>query len=90
MKKVVIIENGKINHIGVFLQCVLLVVLIILGICSVFIPGLKFVTECSLVGLLGVMGYNNYSVFKRKGWTLIYCVAALFIFITAIVGIFNV
>lgn len=90
MEKVVIIKNGRIDNIGVFLQCILLIVLVILGICTIFLPIFKFVTECSLASLLGVMGYNNATLFKRKKWTIIYIGIAIFVFISAILGIFHV
>lgn len=89
VEKVVTVENEEINKIGVFLQYILLVVFIILGICTIFFPSLKFITECFLSGLLGVMGYNNATLFKRKKWTIIYVAVAVFVLISAILGIFH-
>ena len=35
-----------------------------------------------------VMGYNNYKVYKRKAFTLIYIIIGLYFLVTAIIGIF--
>ncbi len=80
--------KGKeaIYSLGLFVQFVLLIALIILAICSLFVTAFKFVLQVFIVLLLFTMGYNNHTIFRRKGFTALYLVAGIAFLLTIIMG----
>ncbi len=80
--------KGKeaIYSLGLFIQFVLLIAMIILAICTLFVPEFKVALQVLVVLLLFTMGYNNHTVFKRKGFTLLYIIAGFAFLFTIIMG----
>lgn len=71
------------NNIWIFIQAVLTTcVIIFLGI-NLFI-NIELLIRIFLILTLLVMSYNNYKVFKRKGFTILYLIALLIV----LIGIF--
>lgn len=78
-----LIAKEAVDNIGIFMQCLLLLALVIVAICSMFIPEFKAPMYMLLGGTFLVMAYNNYRIFKRKGITLIYTLmGVLFVYQT--------
>lgn len=82
--------RGKkgINSLGLFIQFVLLITITILAICTMFIYELSFVVQALVVLLLFVMSFNNYKVFKRKGFTVLYSLTGLALLVSMLFGYF--
>lgn len=79
----VLISKGRVDDLGIFLQCLILVCLCIVAIASLFLPELKVAMHMLLGCTFFVMAYNNYRVFRRKGATFLYAgMGALFIYLT--------
>ena len=78
--------NKQINDTALFVQAILVSALVILGICTIFLPVMSFVTEVMLALALFVMGYNNYMTFKRKGFTIAYFIVGLIVIIIGIIA----
>ncbi len=80
--------KGKesIYSLGLFIQFVLLIALIILVVCTLFVPEFKMALQVLVVLLLFTMGYNNHTIFKRKGFTLLYIIAGFAFLFTTIMG----
>lgn len=72
-----LVENKPIDSIGLFMQFLLLIAIIVVSIISVFIIEFKLVLETLVVLLLFTMSYNNHTLFKRKGFTILYLIAGL-------------
>lgn len=81
-------NKEKIESIGLFVQFVLLIAIIILAICCLFIPVLNVALQALMVCLLLTMSYNNYSIFRRKGFTVLYALAGVAILVVSLVGYF--
>ena len=80
-----LIGNEKIFDTSLFIQCLLLPIILILGVCSIFINEFVFVTECMTSLTLLVMAYNNYKYFNRTGLTFIYILVALLVMVLNVV-----
>lgn len=80
--------KGKepIYSLGLFVQFILLIVFIILAICALFVYEFQLVLQIIVVLLLFTMGYNNHTIFKRKGFTLLYIAAGFAFLFTIIMG----
>lgn len=80
--------KGKesIDSLGLFIQFVLLIVLIILAVCTLFVSEFRVSLQVLVVLLLFTMGYNNHTIFKRKGFTLLYIAAGFAFLFTIIMG----
>ncbi len=71
---------------GLFFQFVLLIALIILAVCTLFVSEFKVALQVLVVLLLLTMGFNNHTIFKRKGFTLLYIIAGFAFLFTTITG----
>lgn len=80
--------KGKesIYSLGLFIQFLLLIALIILAVCTLFVSEFKIALQVLVVLLLFTMGYNNHTIFKRKGFTLLYIIAGFAFLFTTIMG----
>lgn len=66
------------KNIGVFIQAVLTALVVIFLIINLFLP-VKTILNILFILVLISMGYNNQKIYKRKGFTVIYFVAALLV-----------
>lgn len=82
-------KNETTNDILIFIQIVLLFILLILGVCTIFIKELGLVTELILGLLLIVIGINNNRRYKRKFFTIIYFVVGILIIGLTVYAIIN-
>ncbi len=82
--------NRKVTDLGLFMQFFLSILLLIFCIIWLFVKSNIIANVINVIlGLVFmVMGYNNYKVYKRKAFTLIYIIIGLYFLITAIIGIF--
>ena len=72
-----------IKNIGMWIQAILVALVIIFLIINFFIP-VELIISILLILTLLVMSFNNYKVYKRKGFTIIYLIFALLV----LIGIF--
>lgn len=77
-KKIIVI-----NEIGLFIQSVLIICAIALGIITVFENHFAIVLEFILSLTMFTMAYNNRKVFKRSFFTIVYIVGGLFCLVPA-------
>ena len=74
-----------INEIGLFIQSVLIICAIELGIISLFENTFAIVLEFVLSFALFTMAYNNSKVFKRGLFTIVYIIGGLICLIPALI-----
>lgn len=79
-------NKKKIHSLGLFVQFILLIAIIVLAVCSMFIKELNVAMQVLVVLLLFTMSYNNHTLFKRKGFTVLYAVAAFALFVSIVSG----
>ena len=72
-----------IKNIGMWIQAILVSLIVIFLIINFFIP-VELIISILLVLTLLIMSFNNYKVYKRKGFTILYLIFA----ILALIGIF--
>ena len=73
------------KNIGVWIQAILTALIIIFLIINIFTPVL-FLLEILFILTLLVMSYNNYKIYKRKGFTILYIVAAILVLLGMFYG----
>ncbi len=81
-----LIGKERIDSVGLFIQFVLMIAIVILAICTLFVYELNYSLQGLVVLLLFVMGYNNHTVFHRKGFTPLYIVVGIALFVAATYG----
>lgn len=81
-----LIANEPIKSVSLFVQFVLLIAMIIVAVCTLFIYEFNFVLQSLVVLLLFTMAYNNYKIFKRKGFTILYVLAGIAFLLTLWMG----
>lgn len=80
-------KEKTINQIGLLSQIVLFCILIYFLIFHIFLSEIEPMINYIFGLLLFVMSFNNYRIYKRRGLTIIYLLAAI---ITISFAIFNV
>ncbi|MBP3461186.1 MAG: hypothetical protein J6K21_02100 [Bacilli bacterium] len=88
-EKKLIDSKGRINHLGLLIQVVLIVLFIIFAISNMFIKGLDLVANYILIALLFVMAYNNHTLYKRKAMTIVYISVSIILLVTTIITNIN-
>ena len=88
-KKELIDKKGRINHLGLFIQILLITLFIIFIILNMFFKGLDVVTNYIVIALLITMSYNNHTVYKRKYMTGIYLIVGIILLVTSIITSIN-
>lgn len=71
------------NNIWIFIQAVLTTCIVIFLAINLFL-NVELLIKIFLILTLIVMSYNNYKIYKRKGFTILYLVASLIV----LIGIF--
>ena len=79
-----------INEIGLFIQSVLIVCAVALGIMTVFESTFAITLEFVLALALFTMAYNNTKIFKRKLFTIPYIIGGIICILSGIVEITKV
>lgn len=73
------------KNLGIWIQAILVAVIVIFLIINFFIP-VQFLIEILFILTLLMMSYNNYKIYKRKGFTVVYLVAAILVLIGILYG----
>lgn len=71
------------NNIGLFIQAILTACVVIFLAINLFL-NVELLIKIFLILTLLVMSYNNYKIYKRKGFTILYLIASLIV----LIGIF--
>lgn len=79
-----LLDKGAVNNTSVFVQAIVLVLLVIVSISSIFVKEFAVSVKALLAMLLLTMAYNNYFIFKRKGFTVIYSLVGIFFMVVAV------
>lgn len=72
-----------IRNIGMWIQAILVSLVVIFLIINFFIP-VELIISILLFLTLLIMSFNNYKVYKRKGFTILYLIFAILV----LIGIF--
>ena len=73
------------KNIGVWIQAILTALIVIFLIINFFTPVL-FLLEILFILTLLVMSYNNYKIYKKNGFTILYIVAAILVLLGMFYG----
>ena len=73
------------KNIGIWIQAILTTLIVIFLIINFFAPVLVILEILFILTLL-VMSYNNYKIYKRKGFTILYIVAAILVLLGMFYG----
>lgn len=73
------------KNIGVWIQAILTALIVIFLIINFFVPVLLILEILFILTLL-VMSYNNYKIYKRKGFTILYIIAAILVLLGMLYG----
>ena len=73
----------KMNNVWIFIQAVLTTCIVIFLVINLFL-NVELLIKIFLILTLLVMSYNNYKIYKRKGFTILYLIASLVV----LIGIF--
>lgn len=82
-------NNEPVNQLNIFIQFVILIALIFASISSLFVKEFGIVVKALVAFMLIALGYNNYIIFKRKGFTLLYLVAGFSFLLMAVLEIYG-
>lgn len=77
-----IMKNGKINHLGFFIQSILLILLLIFFVISLIKSEMYVVVKYLLSFILCTMAYNNYSIYRRKYFTSLYLIVGVVLLVS--------
>lgn len=70
-------KNKSINQIGILIQAVLIISLLYMFIMSLFLKEFVLVLTITVGLTLISMAYNNATVYKKKGMTVVYSVVGI-------------
>lgn len=82
------IELRKVQEIALLSQALIITAIIIAFIMSRFIPELTIIMNSYLVILSFIMSYTSYSIYKRKGMSILYIIFGIIILSSVILEIF--
>ena len=79
------------NLLGVNIQFFLTLLVVVIGIVSIFLGKKYFIVFEFLVGLdLFAMAYNNEKIYKRKNYTILYIVSGIGMIVCGILSVLGV
>lgn len=84
-----LLNNESVNQLNFFIQFVILVALLVMSISSIFVKEFGVVVKALVSFMLILLGYNNYVIFKRKGFTLLYLLVGLSFLVMAILEVYG-
>ena len=70
------------DQAGMLVQFILVFFLLLFIVLTVFHPSLKLASQIILILTLLVMAYNNHRIYKRKAFTILYIVVAIFVLLS--------
>lgn len=73
------------NNIWLFIQAILTTCVVIFLAINLFL-NVELLIKIFLILTLLIMSYNNYKIYKRKGFTILYLIASLIVLIGIIYG----
>ena len=79
-----LLNKEPVDQINLFLQSILLVLLLLFVIMSIFVQEFSGTVKILMSMLLFVMAYNNITIFKRKGFGILYILVAIYFMIAAV------
>lgn len=82
-------NNEPVNQLNLFIQFVILVTLLFTSISSIFVKEFNVVVRVLVSFMLILLGYNNYTIFKRKGFTLLYLLAGFIFLVMAVLEVYG-
>lgn len=71
------------NNMWLFIQAILTTCVVIFLVINLFL-NVELLIKIFLILTLLIMSYNNYKIYKRKGFTILYLIASLIV----LIGIF--
>lgn len=80
-----LLNKEPIYNIGIFVQCMVLALLVIVTVSYAFIPEFSGIVKISLALTFITMAYNNEKILKRKSFTPLYGLAGIAFVVMAIV-----
>ncbi len=79
-------ELTKVQQFGLLSQLLLTFFLLVLLFVSIGLPEIMEAINKLLIILFLVMGFNNYILYKRKGFTIFNIVAAIILLISMLIS----
>ncbi len=79
-------KNKTISHVGILIQAMLLISLLYMFIMSLFLNEFQVALTITLGLTLICMAYNNATIYKKRGMTVIYAVVGVISLLTVIFG----
>ncbi len=77
-------KSKNINQIGILVEAVLLISLLYMFIMSLFLKEFIFVLTIILGLTLISMAYNNATIYKKKGMTIVYSIVGVISLLSAL------
>ena len=81
---------SEINILGIILQIVVTIIVLVLGIISLFNNSFLSWFEIFIALDLMIMACNNIKIYQKKGFTFYYFIVGIFIFIIGILSMLGV
>lgn len=79
-----LLNKEPVYQINIFMQVIISFLLIIYIIASLFVEEFSGVVKMLFSLTLILMGYNNIVIFKRKGFSILYFITGIYLFIMAV------
>ena len=73
------------NNIWLFIQAILTTCVVIFLVINLFL-NVELLIKIFLILTLLIMSYNNYKIYKRKGFTILYLIASFLVLIVIFYG----
>jgi len=84
-----LLNKKAVNSPSLFIQFVTLVALLFALISSIFVQEFNVVVKFLVSAVLIILGYNNHTIFKRKGFTFLYVLVGFAFLIMTVIGIYG-
>lgn len=78
------------NIVGVTLQFIVTIVVVIMGILSLFVEGIFPFFEIVMAIDLFIMAFNNYKIYKKPYFTIIYIAVGIFLVASSVLAFLGV
>lgn len=84
-----LLNNEPVNQLNLFIQFIILIALIFATVSSIFVKEFSVVVMALISFMLILLGYNNYVIFKRKYFTVLYVLAGFAFLIMAVLEVYG-
>ncbi len=78
------------NIIGVTLQFIVTIIVVVMGILSLFFDNIFPIFEIVMAIDLFIMAFNNYKIYKKAHLTIIYIAVGIFLIISSVLSYLGV